>query len=378
MTARADARRTVALQRARAVAAAAGAAGLVLTRPSSVAWASAGMNPPIDRTAATDTVWLAIGADAYTVVTTKVEKSRLLAELVPAGVDVVAVDWFDDGALATAAAEALGVAAKDLASDGHAAFGYDVSDELVRSRLSLSQAEQGDLADLALDATHAVESALRAWTPGESDYAIAARIAAATEAVGADAPVLLVGGDDRLANFRHPVANGARPERVVMAVLVARRDGLHVALTRYVATEVSDQFRAGLELTQQIHARTLDAVRLGATHGDVMTALATAYDEAGWPDEWMNHYQGGPIGFGQREFEIAPGQTASTWWSEPVTSGLAIAYNPSLPGGFKDEDTYLVASTGELQWLTTSAEWPTTNVDGYLRPTVLMHHGKER
>jgi antitoxin VapB len=374
MTARAEARRTVALQRARAVAGASGASGLVLTRPSSVAWASAGMNPPIDRTAAIDTVWLAVGPENYTVITTKVEKPRLVAELVPPGVEVVAVDWFDEAALAQAAVQALGSAPADLASDGHPAFGHDVSDELVRSRLSLSEAEQLDLAELAVDATLAVESALREWRPGDSDFEIAARVASATEAVGADAPVLLVGGDERLANFRHPVANGARPERVVMAVLVARRAGLHVALTRYVATDVSDEFRSGLERTQRIHARTLDAVRVGSTHGDVMTTLAAAYDDTGWHDEWQNHYQGGPIGFGQREFEIAPGQTTSTWWDQPISSGLAVAYNPSLPGGLKDEDTYLLTPTGDLQWLTTSGDWPTVDVAGYLRPTVLMHH----
>jgi antitoxin VapB len=336
------------------------------------------MNPPIDRTAATDTVWLAIGPGKYTVITTKVERPRLLSELVPAGVEVIAVDWFDDAALDVAAAQTLGVAPSAIASDGHPAFGRDVSNELTRSRLSLSEAEQLDLADLAVDATRAVETALRSWTPGEQDFAIAARIAAAVEAVGADAPVLLVGGDERLANFRHPVANGSRPMRVVMAVLVARRDGLHVALTRYAATQISDEFGSQLERTQRIHARTLDAVRPGASHGDVMTALALAYDDAGHPDEWKNHYQGGPIGFGQREFEIAPGQTTSTWWREPIAPGLAVAYNPSLPGGFKDEDTYLVTATGELQWLTSSADWPTTDVGHYLRPTVLMHHGKER
>jgi antitoxin VapB len=374
MTERADARRSVALQRARDVMAASGASGLVLTRPSSVAWASAGMNPPIDRTAGTDTVWLAIGPERYTVITTKVEKPRLLAELVPADVEVIAVDWFDDTALASAAARALDAAPATIASDSHAAFGHDVSDALVRSRLSLSEAEQLDLADLALDATYAVESALRSWRPGESDFDIAARIAAATEATGADAPVLLVGGDDRLANFRHPVANGARPARVVMAVLVARRGGLHVALTRYAATEVGAAFMAGLERTQHIHAQTLDAVRVGSTHGEVMTRLTGAYDDAGWHDEWLNHYQGGPIGFGQREFEIAPGQTTSMWWDEPIAPCLAVAYNPSLPGGLKDEDTYLLSPAGDLQWLTTSGDWPTVDAAGYLRPTVLMHH----
>jgi Xaa-Pro dipeptidase len=373
MVDRATGRRAVALDRVRAVAAAQGVPGVVLTRPSSVAWASAGMNPPIDRTASTDTVWLAVGPTGYTVISTLVEEPRLRAELVPAGVDIVRVDWFDAAAFTSAAATALDARPGELASDGHADFGVDVSDDLTRVRLSLSDAEQLDLDDLARDATHAVESALRTWTPGEPDFAVASRIAAGVEQVGAEPPVLLVGGDERLARFRHPVANGARPTDLVMAVLVARRAGLHVALTRYVGRRPSAEFTASLTATQRIHVNTLEAARSHATYGDVMTKLAQGYDDAGAPSEWRYHYQGGPIGFLQREFEIAPSQRDSIWWGEPITSGTALAFNPSLPGGFKDEDTYLVEPNGDLRWLTHSNDWPTVNVDGWLRPAVLEH-----
>jgi len=373
MVDRATGRRAVALDRVRAVAGAHQVPGVVLTRPSTVAWASAGMNPPIDRTAGTDTVWLAVGPTGYTVISTLVEEPRLRAELVPAGVEIVAVDWFDSDAFTSAAAAALNARAAELASDGHPDFGVDVSEALTRVRLSLSDTEQLDLEDLARDATHAVESALRTWTPGEPDFAVASRIAAGVEQVGAEPPVLLVGGDERLARFRHPVANGARPTDVVMAVLVARRAGLHVALTRYVGRRQSAEFTASLTTTQRIHVNTLKAARSHATYGDVMTKLAQEYDDAGAPGEWRYHYQGGPIGFLQREFEIAPSQRDSIWWGEPITSGTALAFNPSLPGGFKDEDTYLVEPNGDLRWLTHSNDWPTVNVDGWLRPAVLVH-----
>ena len=62
------------------------------------------------------------------------------------------------------------------------------------------------------------------------------------------------------------------------------------------------------------------------------------------------HYQGGPIGFAQREFEIAPGQTGSRWYREPVAAGHAVAWNPSLPGGAKAEDTYLVTEPASSAW----------------------------
>ncbi len=86
----------------------------------------------------------------------------------------------------------------------------------------------------------------------------------------------------------------------------------------------------------------LSASSPGATYGAALAALDAGYAQAGAPGEWAGHYQGGPIGFAQREFELAPGQTGSRWYREPIAAGHAIAWNPSLPGGAKAEDTYLV------------------------------------
>lgn len=372
MGSRVEERRAHALACVRLVAQRRGLAGIVLTRPSSVAWASAGMNPPIDRTAAIDTVWLAVTADSYAVITTTVERPRLVAELVPADVEVIEVDWFDSEAMSRAAADVIGVAPAALGSDGHPDFGVDVTDDLVEIRLPLGTAETDDLIDLAGDATAALEGALRTWSPGETDYEVAARISAGIEAVGGDTPCLLVGGDSRLARFRHPVPSGDRPTKTLMAVVVARRQGLHVALTRFVTCEPRADFFKGIESVHVIHARTLDAVQPGATFGDAMIALDAAYSAAGYPNEWRYHYQGGPIGYGQREFEIAPSQRDSRWWNQPIAPGTALAYNPSLPGGFKDEDTYIVQPDGSLRWITMSADWPTSDVSGRPRPSVLI------
>jgi hypothetical protein len=87
----------------------------------------------------------------------------------------------------------------------------------------------------------------------------------------------------------------------------------------------------------------------GTRYGDALTALAAGYDASGAINGWNGHYQGGPIGFAQREFEIAPGQAESRWYAEPIAAGHAIAWNPSLPGGAKAEDTYVIEPGGEVQ-----------------------------
>lgn len=350
--------------------------GVVLTRPGTVSWASGALNPPIDRTAAEDTVWFAIGPERATVITTGVEHDRVKAELLPDGMGLVAAPWWDSQALVTAAADALGVPAERIGSDGHPGFGIDLAHDLAVIRLALSPAEQDELRALGADAAAAVENALRRWQPGDSDTDVAAEIVGHIEAVGGDAPVVLVGADERVGRFRHPVALGTEASELVMAVLVARRHGLHVALTRYVAAGPTPELDRDLAVVQQIHRRALAAAMPGETYGSLYATLDRAYREAGHANAWEQHYQGGPIGYGQREFEIAPCQTGSEWWSVPIAAGTAIAINPSLSGGAKDEDTFLVTDNG-LELITTTGDWPLADDVIPQRPAILRFGGAE-
>jgi Xaa-Pro dipeptidase len=356
---------------------AAHAPGLVLTGPAAVSWACGGVAPPVDRTAATDLVWAVFTLAGTALITTNVEADRIRDEYDPAAhgfADLVTVPWQDSAAFVTAAERLAGAPADRLAADCHPAFGLDAGDDLIALRLALSAPEQEDLADLGFDAAAALQSALEAWRPGERDLDIQARCAAVLEAAGADAPVLIVGGDDRLARYRHPMAVGAPVRRLVMAVVVARRGGLHVAATRFAAAAPMDSAYADLRgRVLAIDDAVLAASHPGVTYGGVLAVLDAAYARAGAPGEWAGHYQGGPIGFAQREFEIAPGQAGSRWFDEPIAAGHALAWNPSLPGGVKAEDTYLVTGAAELVPVTYAPGWPAESDDGRQvpRPAVL-------
>jgi Xaa-Pro dipeptidase len=98
-----------------------------------------------------------------------------------------------------------------------------------------------------------------------------------------------------------------------------------------------------------------------------LRSLARAYAVAGHAGAWEEHYQGGPVGYRQREFELVPTQTDSRWFSVTLAEGHAVAWNPSVSGGGKAEDTYLVEPHG-LRRLTDTGAWPLLD-DG--RPAVL-------
>jgi Xaa-Pro dipeptidase len=337
-------------------------AGLVLTTPGAVAWATGGVTPPVDRTAGTDLVWAVFTRSGASLITTEVEAERVREEYGPEQHgfgELAVVPWYEPDAFVAAAEELAGAGAADLAADGHEAFGTDAAADLTALRLTLSEAEQADLRDLGADAAAALEWALAAWKPGERDLDLQAQCAAALEARGADAPVLIVGGDERVMRYRHPMAIGAPVRRLAMAVVVARRAGLHAAATRFAsAGPVPAGYAALRARVLRIEREVLAACRPGRSYADALTALDRAYATAGHPGGWAGHYQGGPIGYAQREFEIAPGQRDSRWPAQPIRAGHAVAWNPSLPGGAKAEDTYLITA-GRPERVTASDDWPT-------------------
>ena len=164
------------------LAAPGGPAGLVLTRPASVAWVTGGVAPPVDRSADTDLVWAVITPAGAALITTEVEAGRIAEEYQPAAhgfASLATVPWYRPEEFVRAAEELAGGPAARLAGDGHPAFARDASGDLTGLRLALSGPEQEELRDLGADAAAALEGALAAWSPGERDLDVQARVAAA-------------------------------------------------------------------------------------------------------------------------------------------------------------------------------------------------------
>ncbi|PWU25386.1 MAG: hypothetical protein C5B48_01570 [Candidatus Rokuibacteriota bacterium] len=334
-----------------------GLAGTALTSPAAVAWLTAGITNAIDRTAPASPLWLVVTPDRVVAITTAVERPRLAAE---AGLDELGfrledVPWYEPEAFSRVAEEVAGVPWEELRPD---------EDDLTAMRLQLLPAEQERLAALGSDVARALEHAVSSWRPGERDLDAQARLVEGLERAGAMPVCIIVGGDERVKRFRHPLAVGARIERLLMAVVVAMRGGLHAAATRLAcAGEMPPELQAAFAAALQVEAAMLDAHRPGATYGGVMLACAEAYAASGHPGAWEEHYQGGPIGYRQREFEPAPSQRDSRWFAQPIEIGHAVAWNPSVIGGGKIEDTFLVEEDG-LRCVTETGSWPQVQAAG--------------
>jgi Xaa-Pro aminopeptidase len=316
------------------------------------------MSDAIDVTASSDPVWV-LDSDAGSVlITNDIEAPRLEGDfhVSERGWDVLRAPWYDADAPLALASSFAGASPDELLTDSED-IGRNVNSELVAARLVLGVEEREELRELGALVGVALGAGIESWRPGvTTDFEAAAVITAVLEASGATAVCLIVGGDDRLRSFRHPLAVGQVLSDAIMAVVVARRAGLHVAATRICVRRGDDEIVTLMKTLDAVNDAVLGASTPGGTWGESIDALAAGYVSIGQPGAWREHFQGGPIGFDQREFELAPGQMSSPFWSLPRQLNTAVAWNPSLRGGAKIEETYLLGE--EIELLTATPSWP--------------------
>ena len=163
-------------------------------------------------------------------------------------------------------------------------------------------------------------------------------------------------------------------EHDALVVIVGVRGGLNVAATRTVTIGEPDPDLAERHLiAAEAEAAAILATRPGNSYGQALQAQLDVYEARGYHDEWRNHTQGGPIGYGAREFGPGPLAAPDRFTEWPVEVGHAVAWNPTVQGA-KAEDTFLVGED-ENEMVSNSSTWPTVEVevDGrvFTRPAIL-------
>jgi antitoxin VapB len=299
--------------------------GALFTGQNVVAWITAGLEDPIVRGTDPGLVWALITPDGAYLITQNVEGPRLLAEesTDELGFEVVQHPWPQGDGYESAVGELC--EPSRLATDG-AGPGTDMSLELQLLRLELTEGERDRMRALGADGCAALEAAARSLTPGMGEHELAAELVANLERARIFPSVLLVGGDERRRSFRHPSVSSTPIQRDAMAVIVGVRGGLNLAATRSVSLGASDpELAERHRVACQVEAAMIEASRPGATYGDALGAGVAAYAELGYPGEERHHLQGAAIGYGPREFSVAPPATPNRFTGYEIAVNQAFA-----------------------------------------------------
>jgi Xaa-Pro aminopeptidase len=241
----------------------------------------------------------------------------------------------------------------------------DVSADLARLRVNLTPEEDQRFRELSDVCAKAMQASIQKVKPGQTEYQIAAILAAEAEAQGAQAIVNLIATDERIFSYRHPLPTAKNLEKYAMLILCGRKNGLICSITRLVhfGPLTEDLKRKG-DACARVDAAFISSTRPGRSLGDIFDIIIKAYSDAGYPDEWRKHHQGGACGYEPREYLAVPGSP------ERVVVGQVYAWNPSITG-YKSEDTMLVGKTHN-EVLTAIPGWPEIVVDGIPRPSILV------
>jgi Xaa-Pro aminopeptidase len=240
---------------------------------------------------------------------------------------------------------------------GDAALGSDVplADavhiNLTGLRAPLLESEIERFVTLSRQTADATVSVLESLTPGVTEDEMAARTASALLERGIMPTVVLMGVDDRICKYKHAVPRSGRLERYGMVNLCARKWGLVASITRFIHFGTPpEELAASFTAAARIHSELLHFTRSGATSAELFEVARKAYASAGAAEEIEFHHQGGPCGYGERDWLIRPGG------AESAVLPQAFAYNPSLRGA-KVEDTAIVTGK-DVEILTDTPSLP--------------------
>ncbi len=347
--------------------------GLLLSRVTNVAWATAGLaDTHILLTAETGPAALLLLRDGRTfLVGPNTELSHLLAEDF-AGMDVkpLGYDWFEGGPEGAPRPTLL---AKNfpnqrLATD--APLGDLPVVDIAPLRYSLTPSELKKYRWVCRQSAEAVAAVCRKIQPGQTDHRIEALISDELLRRGLRPTVLLIGLDERLQAFFHYPPVGKTLKKYAFVNVCARRWGLVSSVGRYVhfgptPAGLREEFIKSAEISARLEA----ASKPNARATDLARAVRGWYAEQGEPDGWKNIHFGGAIGYAEREW------VATDTSPEVIQANQALAWNPFTRAALSF-DTIFVHPDGHTEKLTELPNWPAIpiRVDGviYRMPGVLV------
>jgi antitoxin VapB len=343
-----------------------GLSGILIRRNENVAWVTGGavelrVLTPCE-TGVASLLVTAEGKRYY--LTTENEAPRLHDE--EFGVldfEPVLFPWYSDDTVATATRLAGGPLGSDTPGAGLTPV------NLYPLRASLSETEIARYRWLGAETAAATVESLHQVEPGLSEYDLEALTAANLLKRGILPSVYLFAVDERIYKYKHAVARGKRLKQYGMLNLCSRKWGLAISITRFIHFgPLPAELEARFKSAAQVNAALLDATRVGATSAQLFRVAQAAYAAEGFPGEEKFHHQGGPTGYGEREWVATPNGT------EVVVNNQAFAWNPSIRGG-KTEDTVILRD-GKIEWLTATAGLPvieaTANGNAYPAAGVLV------
>ncbi len=341
--------------------------GVLLNAQHNFAWLTGGKSNAINASVENGAGYLFVGRDGKKVVfANNIELDRLLNEELSAGeFEPVEFSWQDEkssSAFIFEKAQSLMSANGEIASDLPLNSNYRAIENLIAPcRYSLTWEEIERYRTLGGDAGEVLGGIFERIAPGATEREIAGKVKNALAVRGIDSVVTLVGADERIEQYRHPVPTEKIWRKTLLIAVCAKRAGLIANVSRLANVgEISGELERKTIAAAKVFAELSAATGVGRSGAELYRTAAAAYAESGFGDEIHRHHQGGATGYKTRDWTAHPKS------SEQVVVNQAFAWNPSITGT-KIEETFILMENG-AETLTASPSFP---------PIVVEINGRE-
>lgn len=323
---------------------------VVIGTQSNFSWLSCGGNSKVLLTTDIAAAYCVITKDhRYMIAYTMDGPRNLDEELSDFGFEPVYVRWFE-GSLEGKINELLGK--KKVLSDIPLEGATVSMKEFYNLHFPLTETEISRYRTIDQNAEKILRAVVDQTKPGMPETQVEAAINSEFVSRGYSPVVLLVGSDERIYKYRHLIAKEKMIDKYLLLILGMRKYGLNAILTRSVyfgdslPEEIDRKFNAASTIAANCIAHSVP----GTKFSDILIMQKMLYEELGYRDEWMNHFQGGITGYVCNDSSLCLDDEAVMVADQTYNWFITIT-------GVNTEDTYLSRKNGGEIFTTTGA-WP--------------------
>jgi Xaa-Pro dipeptidase len=316
---------------------------IYVKRQSNFSWLTGGGLNVVGITLDLGVAGLLLTADSACAVCNNIEAPRMEKEerLGEQGYALHSFLWYENRE-AELVAKLAGGPGRRIGADHAFPGAEDISARINVLRYSLMPQEVERYREIGRLTSIAIEETAREIRPGDKECAVVGRLAARLWENRLDYITTFCAADERISNFRHPIATDKKIARRAMLCVNSRRQGLIISLTRFVQFgPVPEELRKIYEANVLIDCTMMAHTVPGKPAVEAFRKGIEVYRETGYAEEYKLHHQGGAIGYAGRDYKV------DFSCEEIVQENQAFAWNPSITGA-KSEDTMIATSSGPL------------------------------
>jgi len=274
-----------------------GRGALVIGRRDNFAWFTSGGDNTVIRNTELGFSLLVITAKSVFHVAQTMDGPRILDdELQGLDVEPVFLRWYEHSKEQRASELVRGLkAVSDVPLDGADC----VPKEFTRLHYPLTVLEIDRCRAIGRKTEEVIAKVAAAVKPGMREREVEAMFLAEYASEGMTCDVLLIGSDERIAKYRHPCASEKTIDKLVLLHPAVRKWGLHANVTRmmYFGDRIPSDLAARYEAACRVEAAAVSMCVPGTKFSRILEVEKRIYAEAGFAEEWRNHYQGGITGY---------------------------------------------------------------------------------